>query len=79
MKQLQVLRLVKLVHTVIWAFFAGCIFAIPIYGHVGHFFLAGLLIGIVMFEVFILAINRFRCPLSDVAAHLSSDLASQAQ
>ncbi|MHC4389088.1 MAG: hypothetical protein ACYSX1_10820, partial [Planctomycetota bacterium] len=56
-KQPNVLRLVKLIHTVIWALFAGCILAIPIYGHVGRFFISCVLGGIVMLEVFILTIN----------------------
>ena len=73
MKQIHVLRVVKLVHTVIWTFFAGCIIAIPIYGHMGRFLIAAVLVGIVMLEVFILTINRFRCPLSDVAARYTED------
>lgn len=72
-KQLNILRLVKLLHTVIWAFFVGCILAIPIYGHAGHFFISGILVGIVMLEVFILTINHFRCLLSDIAARYTED------
>jgi hypothetical protein len=72
-KQLNVLHWVKLLHTVIWAFFVGCILTIPIYGYAGDFFISGILIGIVMLEVFILAINKFRCPLSDIAARYTDD------
>jgi hypothetical protein len=72
-KQLNVLRWVKLLHTVIWAFFVGCILAIPIYGYAGHFFISGILVGIVMLEVFILTFNNFRCPLSDIAARYTDD------
>ena len=73
MKQIHSLHVVKLIHTIIWAFFAGCIFAIPIYGHTGRFFIEGILVGIVLLEVFILIINGFRCPLSDVAARYTED------
>jgi hypothetical protein len=68
-KQLNVLHWVKLLHTVIWAFFV----TIPIYGYAGDFFISGILIGIVMLEVFILAINKFRCPLSNIAARYTDD------
>ena len=44
-----------------------------IYGYAGDFFISGILIGIVMLEVFILAINKFRCPLSDIAARYTDD------
>ena len=37
----------------------------------GRFFISGILIGIVMLEV--LAINKFRCPLSDIAARYTDD------
>jgi len=72
-KRSNVLRLVKLIHTMIWAFFAGCILAIPIYGHMGRFFISGVLGGIVMLEVFILTINRFQCPLSNIAARYTEN------
>jgi hypothetical protein len=41
--------------------------------HVGRYFIASVLVGIVMLEVFILIINRFRCPLSDVAARYTEN------
>lgn len=62
------LRLVKIVHTVIWAFFAGCILAIPVYAWFGGFRAAGILSVIVLVEVLIILVNRWRCPLTDVAA-----------
>jgi hypothetical protein len=40
---------------------------------VGRYFIASVLVGIVMLEVFILIINRFRCPLSDVAARYTEN------
>ncbi len=67
------LRVVKLVHTVVWAFFAGCIVAFPIFAAVGAFRKAGVLIAIVCVEVVIILFNRWRCPLTDVAARYTDD------
>jgi hypothetical protein len=63
---------VKLVHTVAWAFFAGCIVLLPLAAHAGRFDLAVLLIGLVGLEILILALNRWRCPLTAVAARHTS-------
>ena len=67
------LRLVKIVHTVAWAFFAGCVLALPIAAWRKHFLAATILIAIVLVEVLVLLLNRFRCPLTDVAARYTDD------
>ncbi len=67
------LVLVKLLHTVVWAFFAGCIVALPLVALAGHLRLAAWLAGAVLVEVAILAANRWRCPLTDVAARYTDD------
>lgn len=67
------LRAVKLVHTVVWAFFAGCILAIPVYAWRGEFGVAGVLIAIVSVETSIILANRWRCPLTDVAARYTDE------
>jgi hypothetical protein len=67
------LRLVKVVHTVVWAFFAGCIFAIPVLAWRGEFSAALVVIAIVFLEVFVILANRWRCPLTDVAARHTDD------
>lgn len=67
------LRTVKTIHTVAWAFFAGCILALPIFAWQGDFAVAGVLIGIVLIEVFILIENGMRCPLTAVAARFTED------
>jgi hypothetical protein len=59
---------IKLLHTAVWFFFAGCIVAIPIVGARGHYAWAAVLIGLVLFECGFLAVNRCRCPLRDLAA-----------
>ena len=72
-KQKNALRFIKLAHTVIWALFVLCILAIPVYGHLGRFFISALLFGFVLLECFILVINRLRCPLTDIAARYTDD------
>jgi hypothetical protein len=69
----QALRLVKIVHTVVWALFAGCILAIPVVAWRGDARRAGILVAIVFVEVAILAANKMRCPLTDVAARYTDD------
>ena len=49
---------IKILHTAIWFFFAGCIVAIPIVGARGHYVWAAVLIGLVLVECGVLAANR---------------------
>jgi hypothetical protein len=67
------LHAIKLLHTFAWALFAGCIVALPIVAWQGRFGAAMVLAGVVMIEVLILAFNRFRCPLTAVAARYTDD------
>ena len=67
------LRAIKLLHTVVWAGFAGCIVAIPVLTFLGRFRLAALLALIVLGEVVVLALNRWRCPLTPIAARYTND------
>jgi len=73
MSPASALRFVKLAHTLIWAFFAGCIVAIPVAAWVQRFDWAVFLIAVVLVEVFIILTNRWRCPLTDVAARYTPD------
>lgn len=73
MKAGTALCTIKLVHTVVWAFFAGCIVSIPVAAHLGHFKLAAALIGAVLFEIFVLLINRWSCPLTAIAARYTDN------
>src|SRR5579872_5919438 len=66
---------IKLVHTVIWAFFAGCIVAIPMAAAWGNFRWALVLSGLVTIECAILALNGGRCPLTDLAAGYTEERA----
>jgi hypothetical protein len=67
------LRTIKIFHTVVWAFFAGCIIAIPILGLLKRYAEAAVLVGVVMIEVLVLVVNRMRCPLTGVAAKYTDD------
>ena len=68
-----VLIAIKVVHTVVWAFFVGCIFAIPVMGWLGRFRTAWILSVVVSGECLALAANRGRCPLTHLAAQFTSD------
>jgi hypothetical protein len=70
---LTVLRVVKIVHTLAWAVFAGCIVALPLVAWRRWFQAAAILIAIVCVEVLVLLVNGFRCPLTDVAARYTDD------
>lgn len=67
------LRVVKIVHTLAWAVFAGCIVALPLVAWRKWFQAAAILIAIVSVEIVVLLLNGFRCPLTDVAARYTDD------
>jgi hypothetical protein len=67
---------IKLLHTAIWFVLAGCILVIPIMGLLRHFRVAALLIGVVLVECLVLALNRLRCPLTDLASRYTSERAA---
>lgn len=59
---------IKLTHTVIWAFFAGCIVGIPIAATLHQFRAVAILTSVVLVECAVIGMNRGRCPLTDLAA-----------
>ena len=67
------LRTVKLAHTIVWAFLVGCILAIPALAWSGRPVRAAAPIAIVLGEVLVLLVNRWRCPLTGVAARYTDD------
>jgi len=69
------LRVVKVVHTLAWAFFASWILVIPFFAARNQLHLAALGIGLVAVEVLILLANGFRCPLTAVAARYTEERA----
>ena len=68
-----VLKAIKVVHTVVWALFAGCIVAIPMASLNGDNRAAFWLAAIVLVEVAVLALNKWRCPLTALAARYTTD------
>lgn len=70
---MNALRAVKVVHTVAWATFAGCILAIPVFAWRGGLEVAAVLIAIVSAEVIVLVVNGMRCPLTGIAARYTDD------
>jgi uncharacterized membrane protein len=67
------LTIVKLVHTAVWAIFAGCILLLPVAASFGRFGLAAILAALVVGEILVLAFNRWTCPLTGVAARFTAD------
>ena len=67
------LKAIKVVHTIVWALFAGCIFAIPTASLYGDNQVAFWLAAIVFVEVAVLAVNKWRCPLTALAARYTTD------
>jgi hypothetical protein len=68
-----VLKTIKVIHTIVWAVFASCIFAIWIFAWRAEFSYAALLIGIVCVEVLVIVLNDWRCPLTPIAARYTDD------
>jgi hypothetical protein len=64
---------VKIVHTVVWAFFVLCIAAIPLLTWRGELAAASWFAGIVLVEVLVIVLNRWRCPLTPLAARYTDD------
>ena len=67
------LKAIKAVHTIVWAFFAACIVAIPWVSWRGKYRLGAWLAAIVLLEVVVLILNRWRCPLTSVASRCTAD------
>ena len=66
---------VKLLHTLIWAFLAGCILALPIFAFLRRFDWAAILTTIILMECIVLALNGGACPLTGVAARFTTERA----
>jgi hypothetical protein len=64
---------VKVLHTLIWIFFAACIVAIPLLAWRGWYGYALALIAVVFVEVLVVLLNDWHCPLTAVAARYTQD------
>jgi hypothetical protein len=73
MRPADALLVVKLLHTIAWAFFAGCVIAIPVLTWLRYDILALWAAGAVCVEVLVLAISGWRCPLTPIAARYTTD------
>lgn len=67
------LEAIKVLHTAIWGFFAACILALPVAGMLRRFDWAVALTILILIECGVLAANRGRCPLTDLAARFTPE------
>jgi hypothetical protein len=64
---------IKVLHTAIWAFFAGCVVGLPGAAWLGRFRLVAVLTALILMECFVLAVNHWRCPLTDLAERYTTE------
>jgi len=64
---------VKVVHTVVWVFFVTCVLAVPVTAGLHQFRWTAVFTGLVLVECLVLAVNRFRCPLTDLAVRFAPE------
>lgn len=69
----RMLWLIRLLHTAIWAVFAGSILLIPVATAVGDLRLGLWLSLFVCIEVVVLLVNGMRCPLTDLAGRYTEE------
>ncbi len=67
---------IKIIHTIIWAFMASCIVALPALALTRRFRWAAVLSAIVLNEIIVLGLNGGRCPLTDWAARYTAERTS---
>jgi len=67
------LRAIKVAHTLVWALFASCIVAMPIFAWKREFGVAFTLMAVVSVEVLVLFFNGMKCPMTGVAARYTDD------
>jgi len=72
-EQETVLIAIKVVHTVVWIFFVACILAVPVAAGLHKFRLSALFAVLVLVECLVLAVNRCRCPLTDLAVRYAPE------
>jgi hypothetical protein len=69
------LTTIKVLHTLVWAFMAGCILALPVFAFKRQFRWALFFTLVILTECAVLAMNRGRCPMTDWAARFTADRA----
>jgi polyferredoxin len=73
MSRATALYAIKCFHTLVWIFFVGCILSIPLFALRGEFGSAFGVAAIVLIEAVVLVFNKWRCPLTAVAARYTDD------
>ena len=66
---------IKIVHTIVWALFAGAILMLPWFILRQRWRWVVTLTSLVLLECAVLAINGMRCPLTDLAARYTTNRA----
>jgi hypothetical protein len=74
-KTASILVAIKVLHTLVWLFFVTCIVAVPVAAGLHRFRVTVLFAVLILFECLVLALNRCRCPLTDLAARYASESA----
>jgi hypothetical protein len=69
----RVLTAIKLLHTAVWAFFVLCILLLPVFGLANRLDRALAVTVLILVECAILALNKCRCPLTNLAARYTRD------
>jgi len=69
---MSALVIIKLVHTIVWAFLAGSIAVLP-YLLLRRRRLSIWLLAILLFESLVVTINGMRCPLTNLAARYATE------
>jgi hypothetical protein len=69
----NMLVVIKVAHTVIWAIMAGSIVALPVTAWRRRFGWAAILSALILVECVVLALNGGRCPLTDWAARYTRE------
>jgi len=64
---------VKMLHTVVWVFFVSCILGVPVSAALHQFRWCAIFAGLVLLECLVLAANRCRCPLTDLATRFAPE------
>jgi hypothetical protein len=71
----QPLIAVKTIHTAVWAVLVACIVLAPLAAMFGRFGWSIVLISAVLVECGVLALNKGKCPLTNIAARYTTDRA----
>ena len=73
LQRARALRFIKILHTAAWGFFVVCILGLPVAGVLHRFDWALILTALVLLECGALALNRGRCPLTNIASRYTED------